>query len=97
MAEIAAVEAFPNSQVLTVGMSRGIQPALVIESRRIYHEHIAFPLADRVAQPCRLGVNGQFAAIRVYPVSYTHLDVYKRQLLQSEFYLLKRFDWSTGA
>src|SRR6476660_6261754 len=41
MAEIAAAEAFLNSQSLAVGKSRGIQPALVVESRGIHNQRVA--------------------------------------------------------
>src|SRR6266852_7111461 len=66
MAEIAAVKALLKAQSLAAGMSEAIQPALIVESRRIHHERIAFPMPNRIAEPRRVGISGKLAPIRVY-------------------------------
>src|ERR1700680_2241057 len=72
MAKITPVKAFPNPEILALRVSDRIQPALVVESRRIHDQCIAFPMADRVAHPRRLRIIGKLAAIRVYlPVRVT--------------------------
>jgi hypothetical protein len=54
-------------------MSTGVQPGLIVESRRIDDQRIAVPSADRVAAPRGLRINGKRAAVRVdLPVRVVH-------------------------
>src|SRR5580704_9613953 len=66
MTEIPTVEPFPNPWLLALRMSHRIQPALVIESVRIHHQRIAFPMPHGIAHPRWLRINGKLAAVRVY-------------------------------
>src|ERR1700719_2363413 len=50
VAEIATAEALHDMQRVAVRVSRGIQPALVVEPDGIHHERIAFPFAYRVPE-----------------------------------------------
>jgi hypothetical protein len=65
VAKVAAVETLLNPQGFAMRMSESIQPAPVIESRRIDHQRIAIPFADRVAHPRRLGIHRELASIRI--------------------------------
>src|ERR1700730_9292065 len=66
MTEVTPVEPLPNPEFLTLWVSHRIQPALVVESRRIHDQRIALPTADRIAHPRWLPLNWKLAAIRVY-------------------------------
>ncbi len=65
VAEIA-MEALLYPQSLAVGMPESVQPAFVVESRRIHHQRIAFPCADLVAQPRWLRIDGELAPVGVH-------------------------------
>src|SRR6516164_6944405 len=74
MAKIAAVKALLNPQSFAPGMSETVQAPLVIESRGVYDQRIAFPMPNGIAQPRRLGIGGKFSPICVYlPVRVIHL------------------------
>src|SRR5215475_7080821 len=65
VAEVAAVETLVNAQFFASGKSSGIQPSLVVESRRGYNQRIAFPFTRRISHPCWKRIHGKLAAIRV--------------------------------
>src|ERR1043166_5217885 len=63
VAEVAAVKAFRDLHRFTVEMAHGIESASIIETRRLDHEPVAFPLANGVAQPAWLRIHGMLPAI----------------------------------
>src|SRR5579862_372070 len=65
MPEVTPMETLPDVHRLAARMSVGIQPALVVESRRIHHQRVAFPLTSRVSHPCRKRIDRKFASIGV--------------------------------
>ena len=60
MPEVAAMEPFRDMQRIAVGMSLPrVEPAAIAQTVCFDHEGIAVPPADRISEPCRLGIGGQ--------------------------------------
>ena len=56
VARIGASKSFYKMHVLTMGMAHRVEPALIVETDRIYHKRVAVPFAGGIAQPSWLGI-----------------------------------------
>src|SRR5580765_6053070 len=63
MAVIAAAEAFLDAHLLAVTGAARVQPATIVESRRVEDQRVAFPSADRVPLPRRRRIDRELSSI----------------------------------
>ena len=63
VAEVLAPEPLRHLQVFTGRMPEVVQPDVVVEASRRHDERVAFPFSDRVAEPLRVGILRDLAAI----------------------------------
>src|SRR6202030_2182065 len=66
VSEVAAMESLGHTHRFAMGMAESIQPASIIESRRVDDQRIAIPLADGVPQPTRLWIVAWLSPIDKY-------------------------------
>ncbi len=63
VAEVAPVNAFGYVQRIGGGVSKQVEPGVVLQARRFHHKRVAIPAPDRIAEPVRVGVTRKDAAI----------------------------------
>src|SRR4029077_20543608 len=61
---VHAVEAFLDAESIAMRAARVIDPGSFVQSSGLNHERVVInPLADRVAEPTRLGIFGDLAPV----------------------------------
>src|SRR5262249_55933821 len=63
MPVIATAEAFLDTHLCAVAGAARVQPAVIVEARRLDHQRFTFPSADRISLPGWRRIDGQLATI----------------------------------
>ena len=63
VSKVAPVETLRDPKRLGLRMPAHIEPAPVIETHGLNHQRVAFPVSDRISQPCGIGILRKAPAI----------------------------------
>src|SRR5262245_34541877 len=56
VSEVLTAHPFRNDKLIGMRITAVVEPGALVDANSLYNEGIAFPLADRIPEPCRVAI-----------------------------------------